>query len=138
MAACPSHAIYRTPEGVVVVDESRCVGARACVSACPYGSIFFLEDGGTYYPGYETPYEAFRRRNRKVKIAIKCDFCIARVRDGREPACVEACPTEARIFGDLDDPNSKIAQYLKTRVPRVEPKTLRPEAGTKPKVLYLL
>jgi len=138
MAACPSHAIYRTQEGVVVVDESRCVGARACVSACPYGSIFFLEDGGTYYPGYETPYEAFHRRNRKVKIAIKCDFCIARVRDGREPACVEACPTEARIFGDLDDPNSKIAQYLKTRVPRVEPKTLRPEAGTKPKVLYLL
>lgn len=138
MKACPSHAIYKTPEGIVVIDEDRCTGARACVAACPYGAIFFPEGDGLYFPGYETPYEAFHRKYRKKNTAMKCDFCLHRLRRGMEPACVAACPAEARIFGDLDDPGSKPNKYLRERFPRVEPKPLRPEAGTRPKVLYLL
>jgi len=138
MKACPSHAIYKTEEGVVIVDEDRCVGARACVAACPYAAIFFPEVDGLYYPGYETPHEAFHRRYRRRNTALKCDFCTHRLKRGMKPACVAACPTKARVFGDLDDPDSEPNRYIRERVPKAEPKPLRPEAGTKPKVLYLL
>jgi len=136
MKACPSHAIYRTSEGIVVIDEEKCVGARACVNACPYGAIFFLRE----YDGYfdkPTPYEELLYR-RKTKTAVKCDFCQHRLKQDMKPACVEACPGEARIFGDLDDPDSEPNRYIRERFPKAEPKPLRPEAATKPKVLYLL
>ena len=138
MAACPSHAIVKTEEGVVIVDEERCCGSRACVSACPYGAIFFPEEFKTYFPGVLTPFERYHAEKRKkFPVAMKCNLCIHRVREGREPACVVTCPTECRIFGDWDDKQSKLYKYLEQRSPQDGLFPLRPEAGTKPKVLYL-
>jgi molybdopterin-containing oxidoreductase family iron-sulfur binding subunit len=139
LKACPSHAIYKTKDGIVLVDEEKCVGARACVAACPYGRIFFVEGyGKTYFSNYVTPFEEYHRRKRRPNKAMKCTFCIYRIKAGEKPFCVEACPTECRIFGDLDDPNSEVNIYLKKVKPPVELVVLRPESGTKPKVYYLL
>ena len=63
----------------------------------------------------------------------KCTFCDHRVKEGKDPACVSVCPTHCMYFGDLDDPQSAVARLLRTR----KPKTLLPEAGTKPRVFYL-
>jgi tetrathionate reductase subunit B len=68
---------------------------------------------------------------------MKCNLCIHRVRDGKDPACVVTCPTDCRIFGDWDDPDSRINKYLRERRPEARPFPLRPEAGTRPKVMYL-
>jgi Fe-S-cluster-containing dehydrogenase component len=110
---CPTGASRKRSDGVVVVDDSECVGCRYCIISCPYGARFFREDRG---------------------VVEKCDFCIRRVEAGRWPACVETCPTKVRIFGDLNDPNSRLSKLLATR--RYEVK--KPEAGTGPNIYYLL
>ena len=137
MKACPSHAIRKREDGIVQVDEDKCCGAQACVSACPYGAIYYPEDQSTYF---EEPTQLEKYHfSKKVKlpVAMKCNFCSTRVDGGLEPACVVTCPTGCRIFGDLDDPKSKPSQYLRDRKPDTTPFPLRPEAGTKPNVLYL-
>lgn len=138
LKACPSHAIYKTENGIVLVDEEKCVGARACVSACPYRQMFFPLDGYGYFNSTLTQFEQLHNSKRKPNIAIKCNLCSHRLAKNMEPACVTVCPTQCRIFGDLDDPNSKISKYLSERTPKAEPIPLRPEADTKPKVMYLL
>ena len=65
--------------------------------------------------------------------ADKCTFCLHRVKDGKDPACVSVCPTHCMVFGDLDDPKSAVSQLLHSR----KHHTLLPEAGTKPRVFYL-
>lgn len=138
--SCPSGALYRTPEGIVLVDEEKCVGARACEAACPYGHIFFYEGNSLYFKdlGYETPIEGLFNSYRKENTAMKCNLCYHRIKEGRDPACVVVCPAECRIFGDLDDPESKPNKYLKEKRPGETPLPLRPETGARPKVLYLL
>lgn len=89
--ACPTGATYKREDGVVVVDKNLCIGCGICIEACPYGAR------------YIDPL------NEKVD---KCDFCIDRVTHGEEPACVETCIAGARIFGDLDDPNSEVYKYV--------------------------
>lgn len=87
MAICPTKALYRSENGFVVVDEMKCIGCRMCVVACPFG-----------HPAFD--YER--------KIVLKCDGCTERVSEGKVPACVEACPTGALIFGTLDEIMAKI------------------------------
>jgi len=89
--ACPTGATYKREDGVVVVDKGLCIGCGICIEACPYGAR------------YIDPL------NEKVD---KCDFCIDRVTNGEEPACVETCIAEARIFGDLNDPKSKVSKLV--------------------------
>lgn len=138
MESCPSHAISKTPEGIVVVNEDKCCGAQACVSACPYGAIYYPTELKTYFQDHVTPYENYHIRKRiNFPVAMKCNLCQHRVKDGKEPACVVSCPTECRIFGDWDDPKSKLYSYLENRREKEKPFALRAEAGTKPKVLYL-
>ena len=83
------------------------------------------------------PYEEFTKKAWEEKsgigVATKCDFCLDRIADSREPACVEACPANARIFGDLDDPNSEVSILIKKERGQV----LNPEFENKPKVYYL-
>jgi Fe-S-cluster-containing dehydrogenase component len=108
---CPTAAIYTSPEGVVLVRTNRCVGCKYCMEACPYKVRIMDHHSG---------------------IAIKCWFCIDMVRAGGEPACVTTCPNQVRIFGDLDDPNSKVSRFIAEQ--RAQP--LRADLDTKPKIFY--
>lgn len=110
---CPTGATWkRQQDGIVVVDKDVCIGCKYCVQACPYDARFVNEETGT---------------------ADKCDFCIHRVSQGVEPACVEACPSRARIFGDISDPNSEVSRLIAENPVTV----LRPEVGTHPNVFYI-
>ncbi len=109
---CPVGAAYRTKDGVVLVDQDRCVGCGYCVQACPYGSRFI---------------------DPRTHMANKCTLCYHRITKGLLPACVQACPKGARIFGDLNDPKSEISVILKQRRYRL----LKPEMGTHPKCYYI-
>lgn len=109
---CPTGASHIVEGGVVLVTPNMCIGCGACIESCPYDARFSHPDG----------------------YVDKCTFCIHRVREGKDPACVSVCPTKCMYFGDLDDPNSEITQLLEKR----QWKVLAPEAGTKPQVYYLI
>jgi Fe-S-cluster-containing dehydrogenase component/formate-dependent nitrite reductase membrane component NrfD len=111
MTICPTSALHRAPNGVVDFDDSRCIGCKACMNACPYDAIYI---------------------NPETNTAHKCNFCNHRVEVGLEPACVVVCPTHAIVTGDLDDPTSEISRI------RARDKTAvrAPEQGTNPKVFY--
>ena len=109
---CPVGATFQRKDGVVVVDGDRCVGCAYCVQACPYDARFINHETGK---------------------ADKCTFCAHRVDAGLLPACVETCVGGARIFGDLNDPNSKVRHL----VDQNKMKVLKPEMGTQPHVFYL-
>jgi molybdopterin-containing oxidoreductase family iron-sulfur binding subunit len=139
LKACPNKAIFRRDDGIVLIDQDRCKGTGACVSACPYGNVILTEKDNWYLPEDE-PYEKdFVKPRIKENKARKCTLCAHRVDEGLEPACVVACPTTARIFGDLDDPDSKISKYVVEQEVETkrEPFKLLPEAGTQPATLYL-
>lgn len=139
LKACPNKAIVKRQDGIVLVDQDRCRGTKACVSACPYGNIIFPETDRWYLDESE-PYEStFVKPRLKPNVARKCTYCAHRVDEGLDPACVVACPTHARIFGDLDDPNGKLRQYISEQVETTgrQPFCLLPEAGTKPSGRYL-
>ncbi len=109
---CPTGASYQTEDSVVMVERSDCTGCKACIASCPYDARFVNPKG----------------------YVEKCTFCLHRVEDGLDPACVSVCPTNCMYFGDLDNPNSKVSKLLNSR----QNKTLIPEAGTDPKVYYLI
>ena len=139
LRACPNKAIYKRPDGIVLIDQDRCRGTGACVSACPYGNIVLKPSDKWYLPedrGYESD---FVKPRLNENVARKCTLCAQRVDQGLEPACVVACPTTARIFGDLDDPESKISRYVEDQKELTDrdPFKLLPECGTKPATLYL-
>lgn len=112
MKICPTSALYKRPDGIVDLYGDACIGCKACMVACPYDQIFI--DPNTH-------------------TAEKCNFCANRVENQLEPACVSVCPTECRIFGDLDDPTSDVAKAVQRKAFTVR----KPEKGTGPKVFYL-
>jgi tetrathionate reductase subunit B len=110
---CPVGATFQAPDGAVLVDKNYCIGCAFCVQACPYGARFL---------------------NPVTHTADKCTLCYHRTTRGLKPACVEICPAQARIFGDLkhlspDDPLQKFYETNRTQV-------LKPHLGTEPRVLY--
>ena len=110
--ACPTDAIVRLPNGEVTIDEGDCNLNRFCMSACPYGAI------------YEDP---------DKNVAQKCTFCEHRTSQGQQPACVDACPTGCRVFGDLDAEDSEISRRVATE----DVEVWKPAANTKPRVFYV-
>lgn len=135
MKACPTGAIHKREDGIVLVDQEKCCGSRACVAACPYGALSFVEEIRGEF-GYElTPFEqALYSKNHHSGTVEKCTFCAHRIdQEIYEPACVQTCPTHCRIFGDLDDPHSEVSSLIRERN-GAQP---RPEAGTDPSVYYL-
>ncbi|MBE0490878.1 MAG: 4Fe-4S dicluster domain-containing protein [Sulfurospirillum sp.] len=158
---CPTLAMHYNDDGLVVHDPSICIGCKSCMLADPYGVIHFnivdafmvdihddssIVKGGTFskkelsdksnapFPNFNAArgaegYEAIRGKG----TVEKCTFCDHRVKEGLAPACVVACPADARIFGDLNDENSEISKTLLL----YKSKTLLPERGTKPKVFYV-
>lgn len=133
MKACPSAAISRRPDGIVLVNQDRCCGSRACVAACPYGAMHFRGDARGDFGHTLTPFERSPRETYQVGTVQKCTLCAHRIDRGLVPACVETCPTACRIFGDLDDPASPASTLIASR----HGFALRPEAGTKPSIRYV-
>jgi len=119
-AVCPVGATYRTPDGVVLIDEQRCIGCGYCVVACPYGARYLVPAGERTPTGV-------------AGVADKCTFCYHRITRGQNPACVDVCPVHARKFGDLNDPQSTVSTILRDQHTTV----MRPELGTQPRVHYL-
>lgn len=100
---CPTGASMKRADGIVLVDRHTCIGCRYCMMACPYKARSFVHLPLTGQ-NPEVP--------RGMGCVESCTFCVHRVDKGQKPACVEACPEGAMTFGDLNDPNSEIAQRL--------------------------
>lgn len=160
VAACPTEAMHKTEGGITMHDPGKCIGCRYCMATCPYGVIYFnreephefwrddkalIADGtsspveitqqveGTEIPYYNPEREATLPGIRPQGVVEKCTFCDHRVAEGELPYCVEACPANARIFGDLDDPNSEVNRLLG----KFQPSRLREDLGTEPKIYYV-
>jgi Fe-S-cluster-containing dehydrogenase component len=116
---CPTGASYKRKEdGIVLVDYDKCIGCKYCAWACPYGA---------------------RELDEQRQVMTKCTLCVDRIYDellppeDRKPACVKACPTGARLFGDVKDPESEVSQVIRERGGYA----LMPEWDTKPANHYL-
>ncbi len=111
---CPVGATFDTPDGAVLVDPKYCIGCGFCIQACPYGCRFL---------------------NPITKTAEKCTLCYHRITRGLRPACVEVCPGEARVFGDLKNasPEDPIQRFF---AKNQAAQTLKPHLGTGPRVVY--
>ncbi|HTP46635.1 MAG TPA: 4Fe-4S dicluster domain-containing protein [Casimicrobiaceae bacterium] len=100
VSVCPTGASYKREDGIVLVDQDKCMGCNLCAWACPYGARELDEATGTMK---------------------KCTLCVDRIYDtmlapeDRQPACVLVCPTHARLFGDLDDPASEVSRVSEER-----------------------
>jgi tetrathionate reductase subunit B len=108
---CPVGATFRAEDGTVLIDHDYCIGCRYCVQACPYGARFFIEEEG---------------------VSDKCTWCYHRITKGLQPACVEVCPTNTRIFGDLNDDSSPVSEFIRNNQVQV----LKPESGNGPMCFY--
>jgi molybdopterin-containing oxidoreductase family iron-sulfur binding subunit len=132
--ACPTGASMKLENGTVIVDADKCIGCQACVLACPYDSRTLVSKPKPYYEGKGyNEYEQAIFGKHQAGTVEKCNFCKDRVEEGRQPACVQTCPTRARIFGDLDDPKSEVSRLIVER----NGKQLHPEHGNEPSVYYL-
>ena len=112
VAVCPTGAAYRRDDGLVLVEQSKCMGCKFCMIACPYSERYMNAAG----------------------VVEKCDFCVDRLDDGLGPACVETCPYGARVFGDLDNPESEVSKIMK----RGKAVALKADEGYGPRVSYLV
>ncbi len=103
VAACPTGASHKRPDGIVLVEADACIGCRACLPACPYGARTMAWQPVTDAPAHST---------RRQGTAEGCTLCAHRIDAGGRPACTEACPEGAIRFGDLLDPTSDIARAV--------------------------
>jgi molybdopterin-containing oxidoreductase family iron-sulfur binding subunit len=160
VANCPTTAMYKSEEGLTLHDADKCIGCAACQVSCPYGAIFrnrtephwrYRKDKAEaipkctntgqavakevdapipyYNPARAETYAGIRPQG----IVEKCTFCDHRLAKGELPWCVESCPSGARIFGDMNDPQSPPRRALAKHAPRV----LQREKGTQPNVFYI-
>lgn len=130
---CPTGATWTEPDGIVVIDYDWCIGCRCCMAACPYGARHFNWQAPSMPDGELNPSMHYLgNRPRPKGVVEKCTFCIQRVRAGRYPACVEACPVGARKFGNLLDPDSEIRYIIEHKRVMV----LKEELNTMPRFFY--
>ena len=128
---CPTKATFVRSDGIVNVDTELCIGCNACIDACPYDVRRYNATDEKYGLNFTV---GSRGITHKPDTVDKCNLCSHLIDKGKQPSCVTNCPLNARKIGDLDNPKSEIAQILKER----KFKQLRPEAGTKPSVYFLI
>lgn len=130
---CPVEATWQEQDGIVVVDYNWCIGCRYCEAACPYHARRFNWKKPEIPAAEINPNQGYlSNRVRPQGVVEKCHFCLHRTRQGRLPACLEACPTGARVFGNVLDPTSEIAWVLQNKRVFV----LKEELGTRPRFFY--
>jgi molybdopterin-containing oxidoreductase family iron-sulfur binding subunit len=130
---CPVGATWQEPDGITVIDYDWCIGCRYCMAACPYWARRFNWTTPEVPAGEVNPDQHYLgNRARKKGVVEKCTFCIHRTRQGRLPACAEACPTGARVFGNLLDPKSEIRWVLENK----KVFRLKEELKTEPRFWY--
>lgn len=110
--ACPTGASYKREDGIVMIDQEKCTGCGSCIPACPYD---------------------VRVSNAEKNLVEKCTLCAHRIDKGQDPFCVVCCVTKARLFGDINDPNSEVSKVIGEHGGYV----LLPERGTGPSVHYV-
>lgn len=159
---CPTGAMHKADGDITMHDPHKCIGCKSCIAACPYVVISYNDKiphrfwrsnkelingctesaqeitkkvGGNVTPIYNPDKEKGSKGSalRYKGIVEKCTFCDHRVKLGKLPYCVEKCPADARIFGDLKDPKSKVNEILG----KYRPMRLREYLGTEPKVFYI-
>jgi len=142
---CPTGASQQRGDGIVWVDYERCVGCGYCAVACPYRARHLIHAADGYFPGHPTPAEQATAQPARRGVMTKCTFCVDRVDRGMSrgltpgaaaeatPMCAVACIAGAIVFGDLDDPASRVSRLIKER----GAVQLMPELGTQPSVFYL-
>jgi DMSO reductase iron-sulfur subunit len=111
---CPTGASHKREDGIVLVDKEKCIGCRYCTMACPYGVRYYNPEAG---------------------VVEKCTLCAHLVERGEKPACVKTCIVDARIFGDLDDPESEISQRIREAGDNVHTFA---DVGNHPSIRYIL
>ncbi len=109
---CPTAALYQRADGIVDFDNSRCIGCKSCMQACPYDALYIDPD---------------------TRTSAKCNYCAHRIDRGYEPACVVICPVEAIVSGDLDDPDSRLSRLISREATVVR----KPEMNTRPNLFYV-
>ncbi len=130
---CPIEATWQEPDGIVVVDYDWCIGCRYCEAACPYHARRFNWHEPVIAADEVNPDQAYlSNRIRPQGVAEKCTFCLHRTRKGLLPACLEACPTGSRVFGNLLDPDSELRWVIENKRVFV----LKEELGTRPRFFY--
>ncbi len=130
---CPVEATWKEDDGIVVVDYNWCIGCRYCEAACPYHARRFNWKKPHVPANEVNPDQGYlSNRIRPQGVVEKCHYCLHRTRKGRAPACLEACPTGARVFGNILDPESDIRWILEHKRVYV----LKEELGTKPAFFY--
>jgi Fe-S-cluster-containing dehydrogenase component len=111
ITVCPTKANFKRADGIVLIDQSKCIGCKSCMIACPY-HVRQLNDSG---------------------VPEKCRFCAEYVVDGQQPPCVSTCMNQVRIFGDLEDASSQISEHMKQK----QTYRLLPGKKTEPRVYYV-
>ncbi len=130
---CPVEATWQEADGITVVDYDWCIGCRFCMAACPYEARRFNFSKPEIPADEINPDMGYlSNRVRPVGVVEKCHFCLHRTRQGKNPACMEACPTGARVFGNLRDKDSELRKILATKQVYI----LKEEAGTIPRFFY--
>lgn len=146
---CPTGATYQREDGIVAIDQDKCVGCRYCIIACPYQNRDFLsrDKNGGFFPGMTTDFEKAGKElyHHQIGTTEKCNFCAERIDAGlakglkpgidraATPACVNTCPARALTFGDLDDPDSEVSRMIRERGGF----QLHPEYDTDPSVFFI-
>ncbi|MBI2952736.1 MAG: 4Fe-4S dicluster domain-containing protein [Chloroflexi bacterium] len=138
---CPVGATFHSPEGIVLIDQERCIGCRICMEACPYDRRFFNWGQPTQPP--ETIFQTYNPENQSPAYkgtVMKCNFCPHMARSGRLPYCAQACPNNAIYYGDLEEDLatngvqvvqfSRFASYNSSY-------HLKEDLGTEPRVYYI-
>lgn len=109
---CPTESLFFREDGIVDFDKDRCIGCKSCMQACPYDALYIDPETNT---------------------AAKCNYCAHRIDVGLEPACVNVCPEHAIISGDMENPETEIAQLLAKQAVKVR----KPEKATEPNLFYI-